>query len=164
MKNLLVLFALALLSGAVWAADKECGQDVDMADSLKFHELHVDCEEEAVDAYEPGILDKLMGKTKAVETYSGEQKSGEKSAAAAAAVTASKAEAVATPAAGEEQYAGVTFNIREPFTATGGPQSALNGLFAQMIHYCPKGWEKKKEWAEAVGAGYFLYYQFRCAE
>ncbi|MYM61997.1 hypothetical protein [Pseudomaricurvus sp. HS19] len=126
-----------------------------MADSLNFHKMHVDCSDEAVDTYEPGLIDKLLGKEKGVDTYDGDTND---SSTAAANVPVSAVDA------SQDDSAGITFNIREPFTATGGPQSALNGLFAQMIHYCPKGWEKKKEWAEPSEGGYFLYYQFRCAE
>ena len=64
----------------------------------------------------------------------------------------------------EHANAGVVFNIREPFARTGGPQPALKGLYAQMVTHCPMGWEKLKEWAVPAEAGYFLHYQFRCAQ
>lgn len=175
MRKFLLPLAATLFVSQVWAADP-CEEDaVDMADSLDFHTLHVECANDPVTLYDPQSKSNFFSKKKkAVTTYADTAKA----VPATAVVNSSMANgltqqnisapvsAAAEPTTLEsiENNAGVVFNIREPFTLTGGPQSALNGLYVQMAHYCPKGWTKNEEWVEPAQAGYFLHYQFQCAE
>lgn len=174
MRKLIVSLAALTLTSQVWANDP-CEEDaVDMADSLDFHSLHVECAKDPVILYDPKSKSTFLSKKrKTVTTY------GEDSNVAKTVTVEGKTangltqQTLSVPAsAGAEtttlediqNNAGVVFNIREPFTITGGPQSALNGLYVQMAQYCPKGWTKNEEWVEPAGAGYFLHYQFTCAE
>ncbi|WP_439135712.1 hypothetical protein [Pseudomaricurvus sp.] len=177
-------------SAAVFAEDVKCGEDVDMADSLDFSKLHIDCDNDPDIVFDPEEGTKLFGKhTKAIDTYAAEESAGSEAAApaqqlayrespktsvpqqdlssgkaAAAAVTGSAAQSALNQAEQAADNAGVAFNIREPFTTTGGPDSALKGLYVQMAHYCPNGWEKLKEWSVPNQSGYYLHYQFQCAK
>jgi len=163
MKHLL-LASVCLFTSALVQAQSKCEDTVDMADSLDFHAMHVECAQDPVTLYDPESKSSFLSKrSKVVTAYADQaQSSGElRSTAKAAAVMS----AGATPVAEIVQSnAGVTFNIREAFTLTGGPQSALNGLYVQMASYCPAGWSKKQEWVVAADAGYLLHYQFTCAE
>ncbi|MGH1371180.1 MAG: hypothetical protein ACRBBW_04035 [Cellvibrionaceae bacterium] len=152
---------------------EECEEAVDMADSLDFHKMHVECNEDPVVLYDPKSKSSFFNKKpQAVDTYG--EKSGDSAAASdsssleTSAVLTSSQSAVnvsaESPASQTADNAGVIFNIREPFTLTGGPQSALNGLFGQMANYCPAGWAKLKEWSVPNQDGYYLHYQFQCAE
>ena len=138
-------------------ADKqiECIDDVDMADSLDFHAMHVECSNDPVVVYDPKSSGKLF-KSKAVKTYDDAEDK--------ALDSVSEPEVQVTESAVAQNNAGKTFIIREPFSATSGPVSAINGLFAQMISYCPSGWEKSREWVEKGTDSYFLHYQFQCFE
>lgn len=167
MKKLMVA-ALALCSMSSWADNKACEDSVDMADSLDFQKMHVECADDPVTLYDPESKGKFLSTKKTVTTYEkkGSQKQVVKAAGKAVAQTAGVAQTqteIAHEIAAQDN-AGVIFNIREPFTITGGPQSALNGLFVQMAQYCEKGWTKEKEWVEPAESGYYLHYQFRCAE
>lgn len=174
MKKVLAGLLAVILAPAVWA--EECEEAVDMADSLDFHKMHIECNEDPVVLYDPKSKSSFFKKkAQPVDTYGD-----------AAKATAASSQPIKTQAIGQQMTtepvatasvktptpeptidasnAGVVFNIREPFTLTGGPQSALNGLFVQMANYCPAGWEKIKEWSVPNGAGYYLHYQFQCAE
>lgn len=152
---------------------EECEEAVDMADSLEFHKMHVECNEDPVILYDPKSKSSFFKKKpQAVDTYKkpGQAKDADTQAspvetkvsvAAGASTVMSEA---AIESVQDNDNAGVVFNIREPFTITGGPQSALNGLFVQMANYCPSGWEKLKEWSVPNQGGYYLHYQFQCAE
>jgi len=163
MKHLLIatvcLFASGLLN-----AETDCEDAVDMADSLDFHAMHVECSKDPVTLYDPESKSNFFGKTgKVVTAYADQVKTPAALTSTAKAATAMSADA-ASVAEVAQSNAGVTFNIREPFTLTGGPQSALNGLYVQMAQYCSAGWSKKKEWVVAAETGYLLHYQFTCAE
>lgn len=163
MKKLIVAM-LALCSMASWADSKECEDNVDMADSLDFQKMHVECADDPVTLYDPKSKQKFMTGKKTVTTYekNAPKKSVEVKMQNVGSTAISKSEIQQDVAA--QDNAGVIFNIREPFTITGGPQSALNGLFVQMAQYCEQGWTKEKEWVEPAESGYYLHYQFRCAE
>lgn len=176
-----------LFAGSLRADNSTCGNEVDMADSLDFSKLHVDCSEEPDFVYDPEEGTRFFGRNKkAVDTYSQKNtdqpsgldqhvsrlQSGSQGVVEEdlSAQVTKQASAQLNPAEQlakndlAEKNASVVFNIREPFSVTGGPQSALNGLFAQMVHYCPQGWEKLKEWSVPAQSDYFLHYQFQCAE
>lgn len=167
MKKIMVLVLGTFISLGVFAKDDDCDMNVDMADSLDFHKMHVDCADDPVTIYDPESTGSfLSGKPKAVTTYAEPEK------VAAEELTSEQAtQSAAKPVSGnikeevaQQDNSGVVFNIREPFTLTGGPHSAINGLFVQMGSYCPQGWTKDKEWVEPSTTGYFLHYQFQCAE
>ena len=167
MKKLMVV-ALATYSMASWAGKQGCEDAVDMADSLDFGKMHVECADDPITLYDPKSKGKFLPSKKAVTTY------GEKQADNSSVSKPSRV--VTQPLAGnpektevqqelaDKENVGVLFNIREPFTITGAPQSALNGLFVQMAQYCEQGWRKEKEWVEPAESGCHLHYQFRCAE
>ena len=177
MRTMFAAAICCLIAAPVWA--EECEDAVDLADSLEFHKMHVECDDDPVVIYDSNSKTSFFSrKEKAVNTY---DKTSEveplparpAKTAAVAKVTEQNlaapqrlvpASASTAPVPQAETNAGVVFNAREPFTLTGGPQSALNGLYAQMVHYCPQGWEKLKEWAEPNAGGYFLHYQFQCSE
>jgi len=167
-----IMFVLLAVGITPLAFSEECEDAVDMADSLEFHKMHVECNDDPVVLYDPKSKSSFFKKkSAAVDTYAeSEQKSVIKDKEVQADI-ASKPVSRNTVAAHksvtateETDNAGVVFNIREPFTITGGPQSALNGLFVQMANYCPAGWEKLKEWSVPSQGGYYLHYQFQCAE
>ncbi len=175
MKKFISMIALAVLSGSAIAAPDGCEDAVDMADDLDFAKMHVECAEEPVTLYDPKSKANFLSKRKPVVTAYADP-----ATTATIPVKAGAAEIIQSNAKqaestleqsvkelvqdGAAHNAGVTFNIREPFTITGGPQSALNGLYVQMANYCPAGWEKLKEWSEPNQSGYYLHYQFQCAE
>lgn len=165
-----VLFGL-LAAPSLFA--EECEEAVDMADSLDFHKMHVECNDDPVVLYDPKSKSSFFKKKpQAVDTYNNpaqvEVADTQGSPVETKAPVVSSTSAVMSEAAidsvQDDDNAGVVFNIREPFTITGGPQSALNGLFVQMANYCPSGWEKLKEWSIPNQGGYYLHYQFQCAE
>lgn len=172
MKKLLVLCLSTCLSSVAFADKDACEDTVDMADSLDFSKLHVECSDDPVTIYDPKSKGSFLTKSgKAVTTY--DKKTQTKASAVATQSVTSAAVSATAPAQTKTEIqqdvadlnnAGVLFNIREPFTITGGPQSALNGLFVQMAQYCEQGWSKEKEWVEPAESGYYLHYQFRCAE
>jgi hypothetical protein len=178
MKKLAVLMIGLALTHSVFAKE-ECEPNVDLADSLDFEALHIDCADDPVSIYDPeSVGGFLSGKKRAVTVYE-ETKSAPvmRSADDPKIQTMSVFDMTdtitSTPVKSKtdierdiasQDNAGVVFNIREPFTITGGPQSAINGLFVQMAQYCPVGWAKLKEWAEPAQAGYYLHYQFQCAK
>jgi len=169
-----LLFVLLATLVAFPAFAEECEEAVDMADSLDFHKMHVECNEDPVVLYDPKSKSSFFKKkSQAVDTYAdkAEEKQGAKVATSQVAFVSepvttkeivSSRSTIADGTAADNS--GVIFNIREPFTITGGPQSALNGLYVQMANYCPAGWEKLKEWSEPNQSGYYLHYQFQCAE
>ncbi|MBR9912401.1 MAG: hypothetical protein GYB33_18835 [Gammaproteobacteria bacterium] len=153
---------------AATALAEECESQVDMADSLNFHKMHIECSDDAVILYDPKPSPEDKN---GVKTYQRDPAAAAADAArgdgpVASAATVATGVAATAPKKGalDQDNAGVIFNIREPFTLTGGPHSAITGLFAQMTHYCPGGWSKLKEWAEPDQNGYYLHYQFRCAD
>lgn len=164
MKKLLLCVLVALYSVTGFAKDESCEENVDMADSLDFSKLHVECADDPVTLYDPKSKGSFLSGKKTVTAY---DKPAAKNAGAAKAVATQSVVGTQEPVdteIAEMDNAGVIFNIREPFTITGGPQSALNGLFVQMAQYCPKGWSKNQEWVEPSESGYFLHYQFQCAK
>jgi len=163
MKHLL-LASVCLFTSALVQAQSKCDDTVDMADSLDFHAMHVECTQDPVTLYDPESKSNFLSKkSKVVTAYADQaQASGELTPTTKAAAVMSARVASVTEVA--QSNAGVTFNIREAFTLTGGPQSALNGLYVQMARYCPAGWSKKQEWVVAADAGYLLHYQFTCSE
>lgn len=185
--------SLQLVSASLFAASDECAPDVDMADSLDFSKLHIECDDNPDIVYDPKEGTKLFGKhAKAIDTYADDDadkpsieptqqlayressktsvpqqdlSTAKKVAKARAATPRSSVSGSAgATSAAEPDNAGLAFNIREPFTTTGGPESALKGLYVQMAHYCPNGWEKLKEWSVPNQSGYYLHYQFQCAK
>lgn len=170
MKKVMLLMLAVAMSAPVFS--EECEEAVDMADSLEFHKMHVECNDDPVVLYDPKSKSSFFKKkSQAVDTYG---ESAQKQTVDSQAlqlgmvnqpvVTQAVSTGESISVAEEITNAGVVFNIREPFTITGGPQSALNGLFVQMASYCPAGWEKLKEWSKPSQAGYYLHYQFQCAE
>jgi hypothetical protein len=165
MKHFL-LVCVCVLTSAALQAETECEDAVDMADSLDFHAMHVECADDPVNLYDPESKSNFFSKQgKVVTAYA------EPSPKTSAAPTPKATESTATESnrasqevQKETNNAGVTFNIRAPFTLVGGPQSAMNGLYVQMAQYCGAGWNKQKEWVVAAKADYFLHYQFTCAE
>lgn len=167
MKNALTAAALLALSLDVVAAKEECEDAVDLADSLDFQAMHIDCSDDPVTVYDPKSGASFLPNKKVVNAYeSPSTKNHTEANQKGIAVVKPGVDAVKTEAATDKKSdnAGVTFNIREPFTITGGPQSALNGLYVQMAQYCSQGWTKNKEWVEPAPTGYYLHYQFQCAE
>ncbi len=175
MKKIVSMIALTVLSCGVVAAPDGCDDAVDMADDLDFAKMHVECAEEPVTLYDPKSKASFLSKRKPVvtayadpaTTVTAPVKTGaaeiiESNAGQAESTLEQNAKVLVQDNAAHN--AGVTFNIREPFTITGGPQSALNGLYVQMANYCPAGWEKLKEWSEPNQGGYYLHYQFQCAQ
>lgn len=149
-------------------ADDDCEAVVDMADSLDFHKMHVECSEDPVTIYDAKSKGSFLSKKKtAVTTY---EKAGEGTANTTATVQAQDNTAAPTKLDEEASYpagadnAGVVFNIREPFSVSAGPHPAINGLYVQMAAYCPQGWKKLEEWVAPAETGYFLHYQFQCAQ
>lgn len=163
MKHLLVA-TLGLFFSAVLHADTECEDVVDMADSLDFHSMHIECSDDPVTLYDQESKSNFFSKKgKVITAYADQTQSSNQAVTASQRVVALNA--AHKPLKGTAQSnAGVTFNIREPFTLTGGPQSALNGLYVQMAQYCASGWSKQKEWVVAVEAGFLLHYQFTCSD
>lgn len=166
MKRFLMV-AVCLSASAFLHAETECEDTVDMADSLDFHAMHVECAKDPVTLYDPESKSSFLSKNSKVVTAYAEQVNPT-SFVNTAALKGSRARLVDQPVGSSNvveaaDNAGMTFNIREPFTLTGGPQSALNGLYVQMAQYCPAGWSKNKEWVEPAQVGYFLHYQFACA-
>ncbi len=172
MKKVWFVLIAMVLAPSTFA--EECGDAVDMADSLDFHKMHVECNEDPVVLYDPKSKSSFFKKKpQAVDTYGDKGESGlPVKAASSGAVLVGESTATETISSSNSAIrepevtgnAGVVFNIREPFTITGGPQSALNGLYVQMANYCPVGWEKLKEWSVPNQTGYYLHYQFKCAE
>lgn len=167
MKKLLVGLLAVVLAPSAFS--EECEEAVDMADSLDFHKMHIECNDDPVVLYDPKSKSSFFNKKpQAVDTYGEAAKAAPASAKPASNEMTTEPVAASTAVVPQEAVegdnAGVVFNIREPFTITGGPQSALNGLFVQMANYCPSGWEKIKEWSVPNGSGYYLHYQFQCAE
>ncbi len=173
MKQLVCAAFAVLMVQATFA--QECEEAVDMADSLDFHKMHVECNEDPVVLYDPKSKSSFFNKKpQAVDTYAEKARESQLSSTGSALESAPVSVSTSRPSSGAvstevlssdaEDNAGVVFNIREPFTITGGPQSALNGLFTQMASYCPAGWEKLKEWSVPNHDGYYLHYQFQCAE
>lgn len=163
MKHLLVA-VMGLLLSASLHAETECEDAVDMADSLDFHSMHVECNDEPVTLYDPKSKSNFLSKKgKVITAYTdGEAVTRKLPAVAKSAEPLNTSYGAGLEA--EPSNAGVTFNIREPFTLTGGPQSALSGLYVQMAQYCSRGWSKEKEWVVSADTGYLLHYQFTCAE
>lgn len=166
---------VALLLSAQAFAEPKCEEDVDMADSLDFSRTHIECANDPVTVYDPDSKSSFFGKKEEVVTaYATPVKADGSTKAGASAAQVIEQQTIgdtkipasdsASAVASQSSNAGVVFNIREPFTVTGGPQSALNGLFVQMAGYCPSGWEKLKEWSVPNQSGYYLHYQFQCAE
>lgn len=173
MRKVVLAAICCLITAPIWA--EECEDAVDLADSLDFHKMHVECDDDPVVLYDSKSKGSLFSReSKAVDTYAdapATEKAGKPVAQKpvveqnlAISQSLAPTQRPASTVSQVQDNAGVVFNIREPFTLTGGPQSALNGLFAQMSRYCPQGWEKLKEWAEPNQGGYFLHYQFQCAE
>lgn len=159
MKKIACLILMSSLSLAV-VADDECGAMVDMADSYDFHKMHIECAKDPIVIYDPSSKEGLLhGKKKAVTTYEQPVSNGELSSAA---VTTTGTDSIAV--VDKNANAGQVFNIRELFVRANGPQSAINGLFGQMLTYCPNGFEKLKEWVVPAPKEYYLHYQFQCAE
>lgn len=178
MKRLAVLMIGLALTNSVFAKE-ECEPNVDLADSLDFEALHIDCADDPVSIYDPeSVGGFLSGKKRAVTVYEETKsapviKSADETKIQTMSVFDMTDTITSTPVKSKtdiereiasQDNAGVVFNIRESFTITGGPQSALNGLFVQMAQYCPVGWSKLKEWVEPAQAGYYLHYQFQCAK
>lgn len=161
MRNLVLLISCCLVVVSTWA--QECDDAVDLADSLDFHKMHVECDDDEVEIYNSKSKSfSLSQKRKVVDTY------GEKTQQQPALITVpEETDSGATQPAIAEQKAvnnaGVRFNIREAFSMTDGPHSAINNLFQQMGSYCPQGWEKLKEWVEPAESHLYLHYQFQCA-
>ncbi|GAA5317869.1 MAG: hypothetical protein AseanaTS_30770 [Candidatus Pelagadaptatus aseana] len=167
MKKLLLCVLVAMYSVTGFAKDESCEENVDMADSLDFSKLHVECADDPVTLYDPQSRGAFLSKKKTVTTYdkaAAAEKGAVSSVEAGETKTVSGTQEQVVAEVAELDNAGVIFNIREPFTITGGPQSALNGLFVQMAQYCPKGWTKHEEWVEPSDSGFFLHYQFQCAK
>lgn len=164
----LIMTAMCLSVSMSLYAETECEDAVDMADSLDFHAMHVDCSKDPITLYDKGSKASVFStKSKAVTAYDASQPQVTvvKKVTHANAIDAPQNKPMAIPQqAVIKDNAGITFNIREPFTLTGGPQSALNGLYVQMAKYCPDGWTKNQEWVKPAQVGYFLHYQFVCAE
>jgi hypothetical protein len=181
MSKWLVLSLSVLLSWQVMAKDDDCGDNVDMADSLDFQKMHVDCADDPISLYDPeSVGGFLSGNKKAVTVY---EKTDRAPVIAPVAkpkkatmsvfdmtdeltTSSVKSRSDIVQEIVEQDNAGVVFNIREPFIITAGPQSAISGLFVQMAQYCPVGWDKLKEWVAPAQsqAGYYLHYQFQCAK
>ncbi len=158
MKRFLFIALTVVASFSALAEKQGCEDDVDLADSLDFYAMHIECADDPVTLYDPKSKAGFMTKGKVVSTYEkAASKKLEQAAVKSVNTNTAEVKAVAV------NNAGMLFNIREPFTITGGPQSALNGLYVQMVQYCPAGWSKEQEWVEPAESGYFLHYQFRCA-
>lgn len=165
MKHFLLACVCVLVSAAL-QAETECEDAVDMADSLDFHAMHIECANDPVTLYDTESKSNFFSKRKKVVTAYAEPSSQTSAAqaprATASADTGSNGASQEVPVTTDN--AGVTFNIRAPFTLVGGPQSAMNGLYVQMAKYCGAGWSKQKEWVVAAQSDYFLHYQFTCAD
>jgi hypothetical protein len=162
MKHLLIS-ALLMTVALPGFAETKCEDAVDMADSLDFHAMHVECSNDPVTIYEP----KSSRDKNVVTTYDKSEPVApvnKKSAVVEQSLSSPTSVKAAATKVIVGETAGKIFNIREPFTLTGGPQSALNGLFVQMAKLCPTGWSKEREWVEPAPAGFYLHYQFQCAE
>ena len=134
MSRIGILWCLALL--APWSVlAAECESVVDMADSLDFHKMHVECDQEPQFQYDPSQRE---------------------------AVQQPSPDSAIKPSAALELEGSSVFTVEEPFTATGGPESAIRGLFAQLIERCPNGWVKHDEWVKRRQGVYALYYRARC--
>ncbi|MAZ89274.1 MAG: hypothetical protein CL693_16715 [Cellvibrionaceae bacterium] len=163
-KIIISVMVAASLSQLALANSSDCEDTVDMADSLDFHKMHIECNNDPVVIYDPNSKSSFLTKKKeVVDTYHGSKKVNAVATQTLTAVSSVPVDAAPATTPSQDN-AGVIFNIREPFTITGGPQSALNGLYVQMANYCPAGWEKVKEWSEPNQGGYYLHYQFQCAE
>lgn len=174
MKKIILMMAVAVLSGNVIASSDGCEEAVDMADDLDFAKMHVECAEEPVTLYDPKSKASFLSKKKAVVTaYANPTPTTTAVKESTVDLVESKVKQTTLTLEQHDKAfeknrathnAGVTFNIREPFSITGGPHSALNSLYLQMASYCPAGWEKLKEWSEPNQDGYYLHYQFQCAQ
>lgn len=142
--NSLVISSLCLLLSGVSAQsvsdEQECEATVDMADSLDFHRMHMECNKDK----------KISRGVKVIETKK-ETKVQEK-----ASQENDQSVAKTTPAFDE------TLEVTEPFSLTGGPVSAQLGLFKQMAQRCPNGWEKHQELVRPADQGFYLSYRFSC--
>lgn len=143
------LFVALLGCQSVWA---ECEAEVDLADSLEFQRFHSKCDETSPTATSGD--NKQSAAQHAVADGSGPD--GEKSTAAQTAASEPTATQVKDATNGE------SLEIAEPFTLTGGQQSAYQGLLQQMAARCPQGWVKEKEWVTPATVGYLLHHRFRC--
>jgi len=134
------VFSLGL-SAQSNSAEQECEATVDMADSLDFHRMHMECNKDKKIASDRQASDRQ--ETSVKETNNPEVKRQNNTS-----VTASKAPAI--------------LEVSEPFSLNGGPESAQLGLFKQMAEQCPKGWVKHQEIVKRAAQGFYLKYRFSC--
>jgi len=129
-------------------AEVNCEESVDAADDMNFVDNIIECNDEAVIIYDKTSHKKFMTrKALPLKTYEKQQRSG--------ATTQIVEEPVHLP--------GTTFIIRSAYKLT-APQAALAPLHQQMATYCPYGWELERQWSRPVEAGYYLHYEFTCAD
>ena len=165
----LIAFVLVLFLGvSAYAVDQdECESTVDMADSLNFYKLHVECDKDS--SFSIGEKEESARNNKeAVTTYPVTDVETAAGAADRKIVVENLAKPGKVKSTETEKDSASEghklYNIREPFTLSGGPDSAIRGLFSQMAKYCPRGWTKIAEWVQPAHAGYFLHYQVRCSD
>lgn len=159
--------SLLVISEHSVAAEEECEATVDMADSLDFHRMHMGCNK-----------DKKRGGGKKSTTLENEGESNvqrrvvQEAGVQSSNVQSSSVQNVSAqkhaPQEKEKQTVKIISASRpileavEPFSLTGGPESAQLGLFKQMAAKCPEGWEKHQETVRPAEQGFYLSYRFSC--
>ncbi len=151
-----VLFAAAFLlafSTQSFSAEKECEATVDMADTLEFHRMHMECNQDKKFGHKTDHNDSVKKDSDQVNT------SPKTSANLNSTETNSKnSERKATPALDSSTI----FEESAPFSVSGGPESARLGIFKRMAEKCPNGWENHQELVKPIEHGYLLSYRFSC--
>ncbi|GAB1261851.1 hypothetical protein [Aurantivibrio plasticivorans] len=123
----IALFTLSQLVSA------QCEDTVDMADSLRFDELHGNCEENG------SSESKVQTTTNTPNEVS-----------STASIPGSQDEAV--------QRA----HLSESFSLAGGPLTAQTLLFQKLADKCPNGWEITRQWVDIKNGQTSLNYGYRC--
>ncbi|MDF1832660.1 MAG: hypothetical protein P1U52_09930 [Porticoccaceae bacterium] len=125
-----------------------CEENVDAADDMNFADNIIECNEEAVIIYDEASRQNFLNRNALpFKTY--EKQEGD--------VTG---KAVVDKSV---HLAGTTFIIRAAYKLV-APQLALVSLHQQMATYCPQGWGLDKQWSRPTPEGYYLHYEFTCAE
>ena len=161
-----IAVAIAMLSlscaPSVWA---ECESQVDLADSLDFKRFHDDCDEDKGEAKQDGKQEQKQIAEKDEAAQALELDSNRNSTTGANHPTVARQSRVTETSPSPNvvgEQAQDAIDIVEPFTMTGGQQSAYQGLLQQMAARCPQGWVKEKEWVTPAQVGYLLHHRFRC--
>lgn len=168
---LILLLVGGLSSKSVWAVDKvgdesgtkaadaDCSrQDVDTADEMNFAEAIVECDQGATVLYDAESRRSFLKRRNLPEkVYEKRAASLDESMITGRKINgdnAGEGEAVHVP--------GAAFIIRESYSIS-APDRALAALHRQMATYCPRGWEKDREWSSPAGNQYFLHFEFTCS-